>query len=71
MNYLNRAYLALWRNRAAIGFLALRAVLIGSAAGVAAAALLAPEWIPLPAAYFAGAVLLLRFAPDGENGGGS
>jgi hypothetical protein len=67
VNRLRAAYGAFWRRRADMAFPALLAALVASAAGVAIAVLLAPAWIPLPAAYFIGSVLLLRFAPGGDS----
>lgn len=67
MNRILRAYRTAWRRHPAATLAALLAAVLLSIAGVVIDALQAPVWTPLSAVVLVAAVLLLRYAPDGDS----
>ena len=72
MNRLAAAHRRLWDASPVIALAAVIGLTADSLIALLVTAVWAPRWAPLPAVILTAAVLLLRFAPDGdENGGGS
>lgn len=66
------AYRRLWDRHPGLALLLLLGTVADSLIALLVTAVWAPRWAPLPAVILTAAVLLLHFAPDGdENGGGS